>query len=91
MTTAPQFVEVIVADDLGAPTQLVAVSDIKRVYPGGDGVHMQVLTGDGDRLWWLVEGSYEKWRARLGVRRASEVDGRELAEAVSRYEQEARA
>jgi hypothetical protein len=39
----------------------------------------------------LVEGSYEDWCERLGVRREAEVDGQELAEAVSRYEQEARA
>jgi hypothetical protein len=89
--TTPMFVEMSIVG-LRSP-RLVNVSDIRSVGRTPDNQHVDVeIRGiDGEGLLELVEGSYEDWCERLGVRRASEVDGQELAAAASRYEQEARA
>jgi len=88
--TTPQFVEMAIR---GAPPELVAVSDIKRIVPTAARlwVEVELLSADDERLRVLVEGGSEDWCERLGVRREAEVDGQQLADAVSRYEQEARA
>jgi hypothetical protein len=86
--TTPQFVEMSIVG-LRSP-RLVNVNGIKAVSPSREGQRVEVeLWGSEEEPWLrvLVEGSYEDWCARLGVRRASQVDGQELKEAVSRFGQ----
>jgi hypothetical protein len=86
----PQFVEIAIG---GGPLELVPVSDIKRVRrtASRSWVEVELLSPDGEWLRVTTFGRYEDWAERLGVRLLAEVDGQELADAVSRYEQEARA
>jgi len=83
--TTPQFVEMRLHGV--ATAELVATNDIKRIVPAPEHgwVEMDLLSADGERLRVMVAGSFKDWAERLAARRSAEVDGQQLAEAVSRY------
>jgi hypothetical protein len=83
--TTPQFVELAIHG--AASPELIPVSDIKRVVrtAARNWVEMELLSADGERLRVMVAGSFKDWAERLAARRSAEVDGQQLAEAVSRY------